>query len=120
MPTVLVVDDMQTDRELLGKIVLSAGYDVIYATDGDEAVDKAKQAKPALILLDVVMARLNGFNACRKLKQDPDTVSIPVVLVTSKSTEADIFWGKKQGAADQIAKPFTPDAVLTVMRRHIR
>lgn len=120
MQTILVVDDVQTDRELLGKVVQSSGHSVAYATDGDEAVDRAKQTKPALIFLDVVMSRMNGFNACRKLKQDPDTAKIPVVLVTSKSAESDKFWGQKQGADDHISKPFTPDSISAVIRRYVR
>src|SRR5262245_29069277 len=109
MSTILVVDDVQTDRELVGRVVTRAGYQVAYAVDGDEAIRKAKEIRPAMIFMDVVMPNLNGFNACRKLKQDPETSGIPVVLVTSKGTESDQFWGKKQGADDHLAKPFNPD-----------
>jgi twitching motility two-component system response regulator PilH len=120
MQTILVVDDVQTDRELLGKVVQNSGHTVVYATDGDEAVEKAKKTKPALIFLDVVMARMNGFNACRKLKQDPETAKTPVVLVTSKNADSDRFWGQKQGADDHIAKPFTPDSIMAVIKRYVR
>lgn len=120
MGTILIVDDVQTDRELLGKVAQSAGHSVVYATDGDEAIERAKQTRPSLIFLDVVMTRMNGFNACRKLKQDPDTSTIPVVLVTSKSTESDRFWGQKQGADDHIGKPFSPATVLDTLRRLAR
>ena len=117
MQNVMIVDDVKTDRELMGKVVTAAGHIPVYATDGDEVVAMAKQTKPALIFLDVVMPRLNGFNACRQLRQDPATAGIPVVLVTSKSTESDKFWGKKQGATDHIAKPFTPETITAVMKR---
>jgi twitching motility two-component system response regulator PilH len=120
MSTVLIVDDVQTDRELMGKVVIGAGHQPTYASDGDEVVAKAKEVKPSLIFLDVVMPRMNGFQACRLLKQDPETQSIPVVLVTSKSTDSDKFWGKKQGADDHIDKPFSPDALKNVMRRYLR
>src|SRR5262249_33015579 len=120
MQTILIVDDVQTDRELVGKVVTSAGHNPLYAADGEEAFTRAKQQRPALILMDVVMPTLNGFNACRKLKQDPETASIPVVLVTSKNADSDRFWGKKQGADDLIGKPFTPDALLSVIRRYVR
>jgi len=117
MATILIVDDMQTDRELLGKVVAGAGHSPVYASDGDQALTKAKDAKPALIFLDVVMPGTNGFHACRKLKQDADTKHIPVVLVTSKSTDSDKFWGQKQGADHHIPKPFSPDSILETLRR---
>ena len=110
MRTVLVVDDIKTDRELVGKVVTAAGHGVEYAEDGEQAFEKARSLKPALVLLDVVMPRQDGFATCRKLKKDPDTASIPVVMVTSKSTDTDRFWAEKQGASDLIAKPFTPEA----------
>jgi twitching motility two-component system response regulator PilH len=120
MSTILVVDDVQTDRELVGKVVNKAGHNAAYAADGDEAITKAKSIKPSLIFLDVVMGKVNGFQTCRTLKTDPETSAIPVVLVTSKSTESDKFWGRKQGADDHIAKPFTADALLEVIRRFVR
>ena len=70
MPIILVVDDVQTDRELMGKVVSSTGNTPEYAADGEEAVDKAKASKPALILLDVVMPKQDGFATCRNLKKD--------------------------------------------------
>jgi twitching motility two-component system response regulator PilH len=120
MQTVLIVDDMATDRELLGKVVTGMGHRPEYCADGDEAVDKAKQVKPALIFMDVVMPRTNGFNACRLLKADPETFKIPVVLVTSKDTDSDRFWGKKQGADDHVGKPFSADAVKALITRYVR
>ncbi len=120
MQTILIVDDMQTDRELLGKVVTSAGHRPEFATDGDEALPKAKAVKPAMIFMDVVMQRVNGFNACRMLKSDAETSKIPVILVTSKDTESDRFWGKKQGADDHVGKPFSPDAVIALIKRYVR
>src|SRR5687768_2311616 len=112
MGTILIVDDVKTDRELIGKVVQNAGHMPVYAEDGDQAVDKAKEVKPQLILLDVVMPRVNGFNACRALKKTPETSKIPVVLVTSKGEDSDKFWGQKQGADDHIVKPFSPDVIM--------
>jgi twitching motility two-component system response regulator PilH len=116
---ILIVDDVKTDRDLMGKVVSAAGHIPVYATDGDEALAAAKQTQPALIFLDVVMPRVNGFNACRVLKQDPATSAIPVVLVTSKSAESDKFWGKKQGANDHIGKPFTVESLTAVIKRFL-
>ena len=120
MDTILIVDDQQTDRELVGKVVAGAGHQPVYAADGAEALQKAKELKPSLIFLDVVMPRQDGFKTCRSLKQDPETSRIPVVLVTSKATESDKFWGKKQGADDHVGKPFTADTLVGIIRRYAR
>jgi len=119
MKTVLIADDVQTDRELMAQVVSKAGHHVEHAADGDEAVEKARALKPALILLDVVMPKLDGFGACRKLKKDAETASIPIVLVTSKATDTDKFWGQKQGCDDYLVKPFTPDELSRVVRKFI-
>jgi CheY-like chemotaxis protein len=119
MRTILVVDDVQTDRELIGKVVTATGNHPEYAADGDEAVQKARALAPALILLDVVMPKQDGFATCRTLKKDPLTAEIPVVLVTQKSTETDRFWGEKQGAAALIAKPFSPDEMASVIKKFV-
>lgn len=120
METILVIDDVQTDRELVGKVVTSAGHQAVYASDGAEALAKAKAIKPAMIFLDVVMPIQDGFKTTRALKNDPETAKIPVVLVTSKGTESDRFWGKRQGADDHVAKPFSPDALMQIIRRYAR
>jgi len=117
--TVLVVDDIKTDRQLVGKVVTAAGHAVEYAEDGEQAIEKARALKPALVLLDVVMPRQDGFATCRKLKKDPDTAAIPVVMVTSKNTDTDRFWAEKQGAADLLVKPFTPEALNAVLKKFL-
>jgi twitching motility two-component system response regulator PilH len=119
MKTVLIVDDVQTDRELMGQVVKGAGHHAEYAADGEEALVKARDLKPALILLDVVMPRLDGFGACRRLKKEADTAQIPVVLVTSKAAETDKFWGQKQGCDDYLVKPFTPDELSRIVRKFV-
>lgn len=119
MSTILVVDDVQTDRELIGKVVSSTGHHPEYAADGDEALKKARDLKPALILLDVVMPKTDGFATCRNLKKDPATANIPVVFVTQKSSDTDRFWGEKQGASGHIAKPFSPEEMAGVIRKFL-
>ena len=120
METILIVDDVQTSRELIGKIVSAAGHRPEYASDGDEALERAKQLRPALVFMDVVMPSMNGFQACRKLKQDPQTSKIPVVLVTSKTGDSDKFWGQKQGADGHIGKPFADGEIQDAIRRYVR
>ena len=120
MATILIVDDLATNRDLLGKLITSLGHTPIYGGSGDEAVAKASQAKPALIFLDVVMPGLDGFGACRRIKKDPATATIPVVLVTQKTSESDRFWGKKQGADDHLAKPWTPEQIKAMITRFVK
>jgi twitching motility two-component system response regulator PilH len=120
MYTILIVDDVQTDRELIGMVVTRAGHRVAYAADGGEAIVKARLLQPALIFLDVVMPIQDGYKTCRLLKKDPDTTAIPVVMITSKNADSDRFWSQKQGAADHIGKPFTPDSLLDCIRMYAR
>ena len=118
MPTVLIVDDSKTERELMARAVTYAGFTVAFAEDGNEAVEKAKTLQPSLILMDVVMPNLNGFNATRQLKSDAATKHIPIVLVTTKSGESDKFWGKKQGADDHVCKPFQSTELVDMIKRY--
>ena len=120
MYTILIVDDVQTDRELIGMVVSRAGHRVAYAADGSEAIAKARELQPSLIFLDVVMPVQDGYKTCRMLKKDPATTSIPVVMITSKSADSDRFWSQKQGAADHLGKPFSPDSLLDCIRMYAR
>lgn len=120
MAVILVVDDAQTDRELMARVITGAGHRAVMASDGKEAIAVAKTHKPALIFLDVVMPVMDGFAACRNLLKDPDTATIPIVLVTSKGTESDMFWGKKQGASDHVVKPWNKDLIETMIKRYCK
>jgi CheY-like chemotaxis protein len=120
MQTILIVDDVQTDRELLGSVVTRAGHHPIYAGDGNQAVELARQSQPAMIFLDVVMPVQDGFKTCRALKADPKTSNIPVVLVTSKKADSDKFWGRKQGADEHVGKPYTQQQVDDLIHRYVR
>ena len=120
MQTILIVDDVQTDRDLLGTVVTRAGHHPIYATDGTQALELAKESQPAMIFLDVVMPVQDGFKTCRALKADPKTSNIPVVLVTSKKADSDKFWGKKQGADEHVGKPYTQQQVDELIHRYVR
>jgi twitching motility two-component system response regulator PilH len=104
----------------MARAVTYAGFNPVFAEDGMEAVDKAKSLQPSLILMDVVMPNLNGFNATRQLKADALTKHIPIVLVTTKSGDSDKFWGKKQGADDHVCKPFQSNELVDIIRRYVR
>ena len=102
---ILVVDDSPTDRQYLSDILAKSGYAVTIAENAEEALAKVKQAKPDLVLMDVVMPGQNGFQATRALSKDDSTKNIPVILCTTKGQETDKIWGMRQGARDYIVKP---------------
>ena len=103
--TVLVVDDSPTERHVLVELLTRNGYQVITAENGEEGVEKAKRELPDLILMDVVMPGLNGYQATRTLTRDEVTKHIPIIVCTSKGQETDRIWGLRQGALDYIVKP---------------
>ncbi len=109
---ILVVDDSATERHMLRDLLTKAGYDVVSSENGEDAIVKAKQVKPDLILMDVVMPGLNGFQATRAISRDPETKSIPVIMCTSKSQETDKIWGLRQGARDYVVKPVDRELLL--------
>ena len=109
---ILIVDDSATERHMLNDLLTKAGYDVIASENGEDAIVKSRQAKPDLILMDVVMPGLNGFQATRAISRDPETKSIPVIMCTSKSQETDKIWGLRQGARDYVVKPVDRDELL--------
>ncbi|MGR6871125.1 response regulator [Pseudomonas sp. HK3] len=105
MATILIVDDSATMMEGHKRILEKLGHTVHSAEDGAQGVEKAIELQPDLILMDVVMPNMNGFQATRKISKDAATKHIPVVIVTSKDQETDIMWGKRQGASDYLIKP---------------
>ena len=102
---ILVVDDSATERHNLNEILTKAGYQVAFAFNGEEGVAKARSDKPDLIVMDVVMPGLNGFQACRTMTQDPQTQHIPIILCTTKNQETDKIWAMRQGAKAYVTKP---------------
>ena len=108
---ILVVDDAAADRLSLQKLLSEAGYQVISAASGMEALEKASAESPDLIFMDVVMDDMDGYRAVRKLKSEPDTSEIPVVMVTSKNQPVDRIWAERKGASGYVVKPYTPDQI---------
>lgn len=106
---VMVVDDSATERFVLGEILTKQGFQVIYAEGGEQAVEKSKTENPHLILMDVVMPGMNGFQATKAITHDPATQHIPVIICTTKGQETDKIWGMRQGAKDYITKPISAE-----------
>jgi twitching motility two-component system response regulator PilH len=102
---ILVVDDSPTDRHYLTDMLVKNGYQVSAAENAEDALAKARQLKPDLVLMDIVMPGQNGFQATRALTRDDATKHIPVIICTSKGQETDKVWGLRQGAKDYIVKP---------------
>ncbi|MCM8613823.1 MAG: response regulator [Candidatus Accumulibacter sp.] len=112
MKRILVVDDSPTERYVLNELLTSNGYQVITAENGEEGIAKARSDLPDLILMDVVMPGLNGYQATRTLTRDPATRSIPVIVCTTKGQETDKIWGLRQGAHDYMVKPVNGQELL--------
>ena len=112
MALVMIVDDSPTEVHVMRTALEKHGFDTVSAANGSECITLAKEMHPDLILMDIVMPDVNGFQATRTLTRDPSTQSIPVVMVTTKSQESDRIWGMRQGAVDYIVKPVTASALV--------
>lgn len=115
---ILVVDDETELLKALSIRLKTSGYEVITASDGQEGLEKAKSLNPDLIVLDVLMPKMDGYEACRMLKFDEKYKSIPIIMLTAKAQDIDKVMGKKVGADDYITKPFeTQDLIDKIKRR---
>ena len=116
---ILLVDDSSTVI-LMEKMILSKGpYDLVVAKDGQEGVEKAVAEKPSLILMDVMMPRLNGFDACRRLRSQSDTAAIPVIMVTTRGEAESLSSGREAGCTDYVTKPINGAELLSKVRAHL-
>lgn len=113
---ILVVDDSPVELTNLRMLLHDHGYDPVTATTGRECVEKALIEMPSLILLDIIMPDMDGYEACRRLRADAKTKAIPVVFVSSKNQKADQLWATMQGAKALIGKPYTPEQILQTVR----
>lgn len=109
---ILVVDDSPTERFFITELLTCNGYEVITAESGEEGIAKAHSEQPDLILMDVVMPGLNGYQATRTLTKDAETRDIPVIVCTTKNQESDKVWGLRQGAQDYLFKPLDPEILV--------
>ena len=112
---ILVVDDSLSQRLVLNELLTKAGHRVIMANDGEEAVAKAHSELPDLIIMDIVMPKLNGFQATRAITNDETTWHIPVILLTSKDMDSDRVWALRQGATAFLNKPLNHVALMELV-----
>ncbi len=115
MAKVLIVDDSPTQIFVLKKLVEEWGHDTLVAENGDQALEIARQHQPDVILMDIIMPGMSGFQTTRKLSKDQATHGIPVIFVSTKDGEADRVWGMRQGAIGYVTKPVNPDVLLSAI-----
>jgi len=117
--TILIVDDVPKNIELAANILQSKNYNITFATNGEAALEKVKSIDFDLILLDVMMPGMDGFEVCRRLKENPSTKDIPVIFVTAKSETENVLKGFELGAVDYVTKPFNTEELLARVKTHI-
>ncbi len=116
MAKILAAEDERDIRDLIAFTLRFAGHEVTTATNGEEAVAMAEQVQPDLILLDVRMPRMNGYDACRAIKANPRLKDIPVIFLSAKGQESEVQAGLQAGAEEYLLKPFAPDQLIERVR----
>jgi twitching motility two-component system response regulator PilH len=119
MARILVVDDSPTEMFRFKEILNKNGYTVLEATNGADGVTVAQAEQPDLVLMDVVMPGVNGFQATRQIARGEKTKHIPIVIVSTKDQATDRVWGKRQGASDYLTKPVDENKLIEVIRQYI-
>ncbi len=117
MGTALIIEDSLTEREIITQYLKLAGIKAAIAGSGEEALEKLNGELPDLIVLDVVLPGLSGFEICRAIKAGERTSNIPVIICSTKDTDMDKFWGKRQGADAYIPKPIDQDTFLSTIQQ---
>lgn len=112
MANILIIDDSPTDIRVFSTLLERAGYQVIAVSSAEEGIERARAEPPHLIIMDVIMPGMNGFQATRTLTRDPLTAAVPIVMITTKSMETDRVWGMRQGARAFITKPVNEKELL--------
>lgn len=120
MSTVLIVDDSQTLRQMLSELLQNQGLKVLEATNGIEAKEQILNQSPDLVITDLIMPEMNGYELCRWIKGEPTTQHLPVLICSTKSEEYDRYWGMRQGADAYITKPFHPPELLKTVKQLLR
>ena len=113
MANILIIDDSQTDVRVFTTLLERAGHQVVAVNSAEEGIERARADVPGLVIMDVIMPGMNGFQATRTLTRDPITAAVPIVMITTKSMETDRVWGLRQGARAFITKPVNEKELLT-------
>jgi len=118
--SILVVEDDENIQQLVGYNLTKGGFHVLYAEDGEKAIRIARQEKPDLVVLDIMLPGLNGFEVCKLLRKDPQTKTLAIIMLTAKSEENDVATGLDLGADDYITKPFSPKILISRIKAALR
>jgi two-component system phosphate regulon response regulator PhoB len=119
-PKILVVDDEPDALELIQYNLKAAGFDVVTAADGEEALKKARSSQPSLVILDVMLPEVDGLEVCKTLRRDPATSAVPIIMLTAKAAEIDRVLGLELGADDYVTKPFSPRELILRVKSLLR
>ncbi|KAA8734440.1 response regulator [Acinetobacter qingfengensis] len=119
MVRILIVDDSPTETFRFKEILVKHGFETLEAANGEDGVTLTKTEQPDLVLMDVVMPGVNGFQATRQITRAPDTRHIPVVIVSTKDQATDRLWGKRQGAKDYLVKPVDEVQLIDTIKQYI-
>lgn len=117
MGTVLVVEDNLSQREMIATVLREGGLDVVSVEDGQEALVQIDSHAPDVLVLDIIMPRMSGYEVCRRVRSDPRTSKMPIVFCSSKSEQFDIHWGIKQGADAYLSKPFSSQELIRTIKQ---
>lgn len=120
MSTVLLVEDSLSTRKMISELLIKQGLKVEVAVDGVEALEILPTIRPDLVVLDIVMPKMNGYEVCRNIKSNPDTKNVPVLICSLKGEDFDRYWGMKQGADAYISKPFKPKEFIATIKQLLK
>ncbi len=119
MSKILIAEDSATAVELIKRTLSPLGHQIVVATDGENAERMIMDEKPDLLILDIIMPRMNGFQLCRSLRSNPGFKDLPIIMITSMDRESDRYWGLKQGASEYLVKPVDPNLLLERVKAYL-
>ena len=117
MERILVVDDLRTNAEMVAGLLRNLGYEIEIAGDGEEALEMVRARTPDMVITDIMMPRMDGYEACAKIRSHEETREVPVVFLSARAQQSDIDKGRAYGVSDYLTKPFDPTDLLEVIER---
>ncbi len=119
MGKILIAEDSATAVALLKKTLAPLGHTIVVANDGEEAERRVLEDHPDLLILDIIMPKINGFQLCRLIRANPDLKNLPIIIITSMDRDSDRYWGMKQGANEYLVKPIDPQDLMQRVRYYL-
>jgi twitching motility two-component system response regulator PilH len=119
MAKILIADDSATTAAVMSKALAPLGHTILVAADGEDAVRQIQAEHPDLIIVDIIMPKMNGFQLCRTIRSTPELKHLPIIVVTSMDRESDRYWGMKQGADEYLVKPVDPSLLIDKVRQYL-